>query len=1130
MEEITDIVVPEVPKVIPNEQLYVYIPIANGENPGIVIYDPDYFTITNGVLTIKHSAYEQLGVIEGTYQPDETITDFSKDILVYTNNGIIENIYLKQTIDDVTQYVPILNATGAIIDGLEALEERVSSLETTVSGFNNRITQAENDASDAKTIAQNAAAAVNSKLDKVTSTSTLSKAYIKYPDGTQGMLDINPDYTDQSGDIVSRGTGGQIKVPLTPSLNNEAASKSYVDTGLSGKQPTLSQTQLDAVNSGINSSKVGQITTNQNNISIINSKIPVQASDQNQLADKDFVNSSIATNTAYFIGTFSSVIALENYSGTVTNNDYANVTNSELDFATTTEMNAYNKSLLTNYDYGWVVNGSKYDLYRFDIENQTWGIRATNISKGDVTLIEAYNRYTYNVTTTTWNWNYTVNTSGFTAVQWAAINSGATAEQITKIGTETLTTTAITLSGAINELDSGKQATLIGSGSGQNIKTINNTNILGTGNIDTTELYYCTYGTTTYAEITSALSAGKLPVCVYSNRFYKYDLKSPTDRYIFNASYADALYSLNIQSNDTWGAGNYQFEITSNKTQTINSSSTTSQYPSAKTVYDYSQPIIDSSHKLSADLVDDTSTTNKFVTTSEKTQITTNANDISNLQSTKANDNEVVHKVSNEDIYGLKTFDQRPKVGIEQELPSAYSRLDYIQSTDGQYIDVGYYPNNIKKSQIKLSFDSVSNEQWVLGMQASVGGALSHTGGQAFVMLQSGLIKYKIWGYDRSTSSFVTEHTYSSGVTAEVDKIYDIETMMISQSQYIKIDGSTLATSSVYRDNNASKNAYLFKGNTIGNPASIKLYSCKLYNYSDELIRDYVPCKRITDDAIGLYDFVSETFYASASTSFVAGPETVPSDDSLVMLKGDIQANETLEGTESNLESINIKGTIYKIPQPTTDTNQTIKVGTTTFGADDVVSLVAGNNVTITPDAVNKTITIASTGGGGGGGITNYEVVDRPATLPTASATTADIVQVSGTNYIKKKVIDLTSTTWLINSTPSMPTGDPIFSLNFTSNSSNFNIFYFITTGGYTDLIYAETGPTNIIHAYSEQDDEWSDGTEYQTIAITGGNDKSSATLYNWLVENATLQSGSPVSYEYEQIGGSANFHYIEEV
>lgn len=53
-------------------------------------------------------------------------------------------------------------------------------------------------------------------------------------------------------------------------------------------------------------------------------------------------------------------------------------------------------------------------------------------------------------------------------------------------------------------------------------------------------------------------------------------------------------------------------------------------------------------------------------------------------------------------------------------------------------------------------------------------------------------------------------------------------------------------------------------------------------------------------------------------------------------------------------------------PTIPTNTNQTIKTGNVTFGANDVVEFVAGSNVTIAGDATNKKITINSTGGGGG--------------------------------------------------------------------------------------------------------------------------------------------------------------------
>lgn len=230
-----------------------------------------------------------------------------------------------------------------------------------------------------------------------------------------------------------------------------------VQTALNAKQDNLTQTQLDAVNSGIDSTKVGQITTNSQNISTnadnisgINSKIPAQASSENQLADKNFVNSSIATNTANFIGTFENVTALKAYSGTVTNNDYAFVVNSVVtdngnDWATYAALNAYDKSKLTEFDYAWIVNGSKFDLYRFDIVNQSWVSRATAIDKDSVTLNTAYNRYkaTVSSSTITWSYEYTLNNSSFTADQWAAINSGITSGAVTQIGTNAANITSL---------------------------------------------------------------------------------------------------------------------------------------------------------------------------------------------------------------------------------------------------------------------------------------------------------------------------------------------------------------------------------------------------------------------------------------------------------------------------------------------------------------------------------------------------------------------------------------------------------------------------------------------------------------------------------------------------------------
>ncbi len=110
----------------------------------------------------------------------------------------------------------------------------------------------------------------------------------------------------------------------------------------------------------------------------------VNGTSENAVQNKaiyNFVNSSVSTNTANFIGTFNSVADLEAYSGTVTNNDYA-----------------------------------------FVIGTDTAGNTV-------------YNRYKYNGTA--WAFEYALNNSSFTATQWATIQSGLTSADKTQIGTNT---------------------------------------------------------------------------------------------------------------------------------------------------------------------------------------------------------------------------------------------------------------------------------------------------------------------------------------------------------------------------------------------------------------------------------------------------------------------------------------------------------------------------------------------------------------------------------------------------------------------------------------------------------------------------------------------------------------------
>lgn len=177
-------------------------------------------------------------------------------------------------------------------------------------------------------------------------------------DGMQD--DIDSKYVKPSGGIPKTDLAEGVKTSLGLADTSLQPSVIYdgIDQEYTNKVPTVKQAKL-----------LGD------RVSAIEGKVPSAASTVNQLADKNFVNSSIATETANYISDngdpFTSVAALQAYSGTVTNNDYAFVT------GTDAEGNTY------------------YDRYK------------ATVSGG----------------TTTWAKEYRLNNSSFTSDQWAAINS-----------------------------------------------------------------------------------------------------------------------------------------------------------------------------------------------------------------------------------------------------------------------------------------------------------------------------------------------------------------------------------------------------------------------------------------------------------------------------------------------------------------------------------------------------------------------------------------------------------------------------------------------------------------------------------------------------------------------------------
>ena len=217
----------------------------------------------------------------------------------------------------------------------------------------------------------------------------------------ENIKTINGESILGSGNLDIEGGSGQSVLYIPQSLTEEQRSQARQNIGAGTSNfdgsynslddlptiPTVPEISQDLSDDASSTTKTtspkavkdyvdGEVGSVENAISLINGKIPSAASSENQLADKNYVNSQISTNTATFRGTYETFAELELV--TATNNDYV-----------------------------------------FVIEVDSLGN-------------EYFDRYKY-VAGTGWVYEYKVENTSFTSDQWAAIQSGITAALVTKL-------------------------------------------------------------------------------------------------------------------------------------------------------------------------------------------------------------------------------------------------------------------------------------------------------------------------------------------------------------------------------------------------------------------------------------------------------------------------------------------------------------------------------------------------------------------------------------------------------------------------------------------------------------------------------------------------------------------------
>lgn len=204
---------------------------------------------------------------------------------------------------------------------------------------------------------------------------------------------------------------------------------------------------------------------------------------------------------------------------------------------------------------------------------------------------------------------------------------------------------------------------------------------------------------------------------------------------------------------------------------------------------------------------------------------------------------------------------RRQLMGMQSELPGAYSRVEYLESSGTQYI----YTDIPCRSGVEVE----AVVSWVSGgaHDASIFGGRLATSQRVMLIHQYPLRKWT-FGYGNSNTNL---GSIAYGTT------YTVQAKATVGEQYLKIDGATVysgSSASEYINNfnmsifactyKAANNARLF--------ASARVYGMTV-TVDGLKAADFIPCIRKSDSKPGMYDTVSKTFYTNAGTGEFIVPD-----------------------------------------------------------------------------------------------------------------------------------------------------------------------------------------------------------------------------------------------------------------
>ena len=188
-----------------------------------------------------------------------------------------------------------------------------------------------------------------------------------------------------------------------------------------------------------------------------------------------------------------------------------------------------------------------------------------------------------------------------------------------------------------------------------------------------------------------------------------------------------------------------------------------------------------------------------------------------------------------------------------------YTELEYIETTGTQYIDTGVIPTLNTKVRVKF-LPVAQNGIGFFGARTPASGTANRFTCTTFSS-----------GTQLSAGMTVNEWP-DFRISNYVGNLYDI-TIENGSTKVNDITYTTPTNTSVDFGNNTFKLIGVKDNGDVENDTQAKYYLCQIWE-SGVLVHYLVPVRRNSDNVVGMYDTVTDTFFINAGTgTFTVGPD-----------------------------------------------------------------------------------------------------------------------------------------------------------------------------------------------------------------------------------------------------------------